>query len=162
ADQRGSRTGFPLRRCRDLTLTLRQPLVSIVTDADEAGKEATGSVEWSIQQIARTAGTTTRRLRYYGGGGRLTPSPLGRNGYRFCNEDGVVRLQRILLLGELGLGIPEITRVLAGERDPASALGLHLQFLESEKNRLVRQIASVETTLRKLKGGEQLMPQEVF
>ena len=119
-------------------------------------------MEWSIQQVARVAGTTSRTLRYYSEVGLLAPSRIGRNGYRFYNEDALVRLQRILLLRELGLGIPEITRVLAGERDPVSALGIHLQFLESEKNRLVRQIASVETTLRKLKGGEQLMPTEVF
>lgn len=119
-------------------------------------------MEWSIHQIARAAGTTSRTLRYYGEAGLLTPSRTGNNGYRFYDEDALVRLQRILLLRELGLGIPEITRVLGGEQDPVSALGLHLRFLHSEKDRLVRQIASVQTTLLKLKGGEQLMPNEVF
>jgi MerR family transcriptional regulator, thiopeptide resistance regulator len=119
-------------------------------------------VEWSIHQIARAAGTTSRTLRYYGEVGLLTPSRIGSNGYRFYDENTLVRLQRILLLRELGLGIPEITRILGGEQDPVSALGLHLRFLRSERDRLVRRIASVETTLLKLKGGEQLMPQEVF
>jgi DNA-binding transcriptional MerR regulator len=119
-------------------------------------------VEWSIHQIARAAGTTSRTLRYYGEVGLLTPSRIGSNGYRFYDEDALVRLQRILLLRELGLGIPEVTRVLGGEQDAVSALGLHLRFLHSERDRLVRQIASVETTLLKLKGGEQLMPNEVF
>jgi len=146
----------------NLTLTQRQFLVSIVTDADEAGERRRGGVEWSIQQIARAAGTTTRTLRYYGEVGLLAPSRIGRNGYRFYNEDALVRLQRILLLRELGLGISEITRVVGGKQDPVAALGLHLRFLHSERDRLVRQIASVETTLRKLKGGEQLMPTEMF
>lgn len=119
-------------------------------------------MEWSIQQVARAAGTTTRTLRYYGEVGLLEPSRIGCNGYRFYDQDALVRLQRILLLRELGLAVPEITRVLAGERDPAAALRLHLQFLESEKSRLARQIASVQTTLHKLEGGEQLMPTEVF
>jgi len=87
---------------RNLTLTQRQFLVSIVTDADEAGERRRGGVEWSIQQIARAAGTTTRTLRYYGEVGLLAPSRIGRNGYRFYNEDALVRLQRILLLRELG------------------------------------------------------------
>jgi DNA-binding transcriptional MerR regulator len=95
--------------------------------------------------MAVRAGTTTRTLRYYGEVGLLAPSRVGRNGYRFYDEQALVRLQRILLPRELELGIPEITRVLAGERDPASVLGLHLQFLESEKERLVRQIESVLT-----------------
>jgi len=119
-------------------------------------------VEWSIQQIARAAGTTSRTLRHYGQVGLLAPSRIGSNGYRFYDESALLRLQRILLLRELGLGLPEITKVLAGEQDPVSALGLHLRFLQSEQHRLTRQIASVETTLRKLKGGEQLMPAEVF
>ena len=119
-------------------------------------------MEWSIQQIARAAGTTSRTLRHYGQVGLLAPSRIGSNGYRFYDESALLRLQRILLLRELGLGLPEITKVLAGEQDPVSALGLHLRFLQSEQHRLTRQIASVETTLRKLKGGEQLMPAEVF
>lgn len=119
-------------------------------------------MEWPIHQIARAAGTTSRTLRYYGEVGLLTPSRIGSNGYRFYDEDALVQLQRILLLRELGLGIPEITRVVGGEQDPVEALGLHLRFLHSERDRLRRQIASVETTLLKLKGGEQLMPNEVF
>ena len=119
-------------------------------------------MEWSIQQIARAAGTTSRTLRHYGQVGLLAPSRIGSNGYRFYDESALLRLQRILLLRELGLGLPEITKVLAGEQDPVSALGLHLRFLQSEQHRLTRQIASVETTLRKLKGGKQLMPAEVF
>lgn len=119
-------------------------------------------MEWSIHQIARAAGTTSRTLRYYGEVGLLTPSRIGSNGYRFYDEDALMQLQRILLLRELGLGIPEIARVVGGEQDPVAALGLHLRFLHSERDRLLRQIASVETTLLKLKGGEQLMPNEVF
>jgi DNA-binding transcriptional MerR regulator len=119
-------------------------------------------VEWSIHQIARAAGTTSRTLRYYGQVGLLTPSRIGNNGYRFYDEDALLRLQRILLLRELGLGIPEITRVVGGEQDPVAALGLQLRFLRAEMDRLGRQIASVEATLLKLKGGEQLMPHEVL
>jgi DNA-binding transcriptional MerR regulator len=122
----------------------------------------TSAVEWSIQEIARAAGTTSRTLRYYGEIGLLPPSRVGDNGYRFYDERAVVRLQRILLLRELGLGIPEITRVLAGEQEPEAALTLHLELLEHEKERIARLIATVESTLRKLNGGEQLMPKDVF
>jgi len=119
-------------------------------------------VEWSIQEVARAAGTTSRTLRYYGEIGLLPPSRVGDNGYRFYDERALVRLQRILLLRELGLGIPETTRVLAGEQEPMAALTLHLELLEQEKERIARLIATVESTLRKLKGGEQLMPEDVF
>jgi DNA-binding transcriptional MerR regulator len=119
-------------------------------------------MEWSIQQIASAAGTTSRTLRYYGEIGLLPPSRVGDNGYRFYDERALLRLQRILLLRQLGLGIPEVTRVLSGEQEPEAALTLHLELLEQEKERIAGLIATVESTLRKLKGGEQLMPEEVF
>lgn len=58
-------------------------------------------MEWSIQEIARTAGTTSRTLRHYGQLGLLPPSRVGRNGYRYYDQHSLVRLQRILLLREL-------------------------------------------------------------
>jgi len=119
-------------------------------------------VEWSIQDLARAAGTTSRTLRHYGQQRLLEPSRVGRNGYRYYDQASLVRLQRILLLRELGLGLPVIAEVLAGEREPARALRVHLQLLEQERSRLARQIDSVRTTLRKTERGEELMAAEAF
>ncbi len=119
-------------------------------------------MEWSIQDLARAAGTTSRTLRHYGQLGLLDPSRVGPNGYRYYDGDSLVRLQRILLLRELGLGLPAIAEVLAGQREPAAALRIHLELLEQERQRIGRQIASVRTTLRKTEGGEQLMAAEAF
>lgn len=119
-------------------------------------------MEWSIQDLARAAGTTSRTLRHYGQLGLLAPSRLGPNGYRYYDRDSLVRLQRILLLRQLGLGLPVIAEVLAGERDPAAAMQVHLELLEQERDRLARQIHSVRTTLRKVEGGEELMATEAF
>ncbi|RJQ82258.1 MerR family transcriptional regulator [Pseudonocardiaceae bacterium YIM PH 21723] len=119
-------------------------------------------MEWSIQDIARSAGTTSRTLRHYGELGLLPPSRVGPNGYRYYDQDSLVRLQRILLLRELGLGLPAIAGVLDGQADAAVALRSHLRLLEEERERIGRQIESVRTTLRKTEGGEQLMAQEVF
>ncbi len=118
--------------------------------------------EWSIQDIARSAGTTSRTLRHYGEVGLLRPSRVGTNGYRYYDQSALVRLQRILLLRELGLSLPAIGDVLEGEQDTAAALGAHLKWLEQEQRRLGRQIESVKTTLKKTKGGEQLMAEEMF
>lgn len=118
--------------------------------------------EWSIQEITRTAGTTSRTLRHYGELGLLEPSRVGGNGYRYYDQSSLVRLQRILLLRELGLSLPAIAEVLDGERDSAQALRTHLEWLEQERRRIGRQIESVRTTLRKLEGGEQLMASEAF
>ncbi|MEU9932067.1 MerR family transcriptional regulator [Streptomyces anulatus] len=119
-------------------------------------------MEWSIQEIARQAGTTSRTLRHYGDLGLLTPSRIGSNGYRYYDQDALVRLQRILLLRELGLSLPAIKDVLAGQRDTVVALRAHLRLLEQEQARIGRQIASVRTTLHKTQEGTELMADEVF
>ena len=119
-------------------------------------------MDWSIQDIARLAGTTSRTLRHYGDVGLLEPSRIGSNGYRYYDEHALARLQRVLMLRDLGLGIPAIAEVLAGQRDNAEALLTHLHWLQQEKDRLDRQIASVEITIMKMEGGEQLMAEEML
>ncbi len=118
--------------------------------------------EWSIQDLSRAAGTTSRTLRHYDDIGLLRPSRVGSNGYRHYDQNGLMRLQRILLLRELGLSLPAIGEVLEGEQDTATALVAHLGWLEQERDRLGRQIESVKTTLRKTEGGEDLMAEEMF
>jgi DNA-binding transcriptional MerR regulator len=59
--------------------------------------------DWSIYEIARLAGTTSRTPRYYDDIGLVPPSRIAHNGYRHYNEAALSRLQRILLLRELGL-----------------------------------------------------------
>lgn len=119
-------------------------------------------MEWSIQEIARKAGTTSRTLRHYGELGLLEPSRIGANGYRYYDEAALVRLQRILLLRELGLSLPAIAEVLEGQRDTSAALRTHLALLQQERERIGRQIEAVRTTLHKTERGERLMAEEVF
>jgi len=104
-------------------------------------------MEASIQQVARLTGTTSRTLRHYDALGLLEPSRIGENGYRFYDGDALVRLQRILLLRDLGLGLSDIGRVLDQEQDETTALRRHLEWLRSEQDRLARQVASVERTI---------------
>jgi len=119
-------------------------------------------MDWSIQEIARLAGTTSRTLRHYGDVGLLEPTRIGPNGYRYYDRPALVRLQRILLLRELGLGLPAIADVLQGEASETRALTGHLAWLRREQDRLARQIASVERTITALEAGEQIMARDMF
>ncbi|OSP08923.1 MerR family transcriptional regulator [Microbacterium sp. LEMMJ01] len=135
--------------------------------------------DWSIQEIARLAGTTSRTLRHYDDIGLLPRSRIAPNGYRHYDAAALVRLQRILLLRELGLGLPQIAEVLGpstssgtqgggsgaqggGSAAEVSALETHLALLREEQTRLARQIASVESTITALRGGENLMAENMF
>ncbi|REJ08541.1 MerR family transcriptional regulator [Microbacterium bovistercoris] len=119
-------------------------------------------MDWSIQEIARLAGTTSRTLRHYDDIGLLKPTRVASNGYRHYDDAALVRLQRILLLRELGLGLPQVTEVIEREKSEASALETHLALLRQEQERLARQIASVENTINTLNEGGTLMAENMF
>lgn len=118
--------------------------------------------EMSIQQVARLTGTTSRTLRHYDQIGLLRPARIASNGYRQYGSDELVRLQRILLLRELGLGLPEIGRALDAQGDETVALRTHLTWLDTERDRITRQIAAVTETVARLEKGDDPMTTDMF
>ena len=90
------------------------------------------------------------------------PSRTGDNGYRYYDRTALVRLQRILLLQEPGLGLPAVAEFLGQESDAEKALGRHLEWLRQEQDRLARQIAAVQQTMAALKEGTGIMAEKMF
>ncbi|MCD1284775.1 MULTISPECIES: MerR family transcriptional regulator [unclassified Brevibacterium] len=119
-------------------------------------------MDWSIQETARLTGTTSRTLRHYDAIGLLPPTTIAANGYRHYDEAALVRLQRILLLRDLGLPLAQIAEVLDRTDDPIAALSKHVQVLGRERERIERQMASVTATITRLEAGELLMAEEMF
>jgi DNA-binding transcriptional MerR regulator len=119
-------------------------------------------MDWSVQQVAKLAGTTSRTLRHYDDIGLLKPSRTGDNGYRYYDQTALVRLQRILLLRGLGLGLPAVAEVIGQESDAEKALGRHLEWLRQEQDRLARQIAAVQQTMAAVKEGTGIMVEKMF
>ncbi len=118
-------------------------------------------MDMGISEVARSAGTTSRTLRHYQDVGLLEPSRIGANGYRYYDDAALTRLQRILLLRQLGLGVGAIADTL-DRADDITALRAHLDWLRAEGDRLDRQIASVERTITALEKGEQIMAEDRF
>ncbi|MFE5307959.1 TipAS antibiotic-recognition domain-containing protein [Isoptericola sp. NPDC056605] len=116
----------------------------------------------SIQDVARLAGVSSRTLRHYDQIGLLPPSGTGSGGLRRYDDAAVRRLQRILLLRDLGLPLSDVGRVLDEQADEAGALRRHLGQLRAEQDRLTRQIASVERTVTAIEKGEQLMAEDML
>lgn len=119
-------------------------------------------MEWSIQQVASSAGVTSRTLRHYDQIGLLLPVRVGANGYRYYNSGSLVRLQRIMLLRELGLGLTAIAEVLEGSVDDLQALEAHVRELEREAVRVGDQIRAVTSTINALREGKAIMPEKMF
>jgi DNA-binding transcriptional MerR regulator len=117
---------------------------------------------WSIQETARRTGTTSRALRHYHAIGLLEPTDIGPGGYRRYGAVALVRLQRILLLRDLGVGLPEIAGILDGETDASRALRVHAHVLEEERQRLTRRIEAVARTIASIDDGRNPMTQDMF
>ena len=106
---------------------------------------------WSISEVARMSGVTSRTLRYYDEIGLLTPAGVAGNGYRYYEQDQLLRLQQILLLKELDLGLGEITQIIDQQRDRITALHEHHQRLLRERERLAVVARTVARTIEELR-----------
>lgn len=115
-------------------------------------------MEWTVKQLAERAGISGRTLRHYHHIGLLEPDRIGPNGYRYYGPDAVGRLQRILLLRETGMALPEIAAALDNAEAPGGevqALQVHLKQLAADREALDRRIEAVEHTLLMRKQGRE-------
>lgn len=119
-------------------------------------------MQWSIQQLSKAAGTTSRTLRHYGELGLLTPAGTSSGGMRMYDEQALPRLLRILMLRQYGVGLDAIGQILAERTGDAEALRGHLRDLHSQRDRLNAQISSLERTITTIEEGKPLMAEEVF
>lgn len=117
---------------------------------------------WSITEVARMSKVTSRTLRHYDQIGLLAPAYVAGNGYRYYEQEQLLRLQRLLLLRELGLGLGAIAEVLDGSCDQIAALRRHEQWLRNERERLQRVADTVSRTIRQLQGGAHMTAPELF
>ncbi|WP_031044176.1 MerR family transcriptional regulator [Streptomyces sp. NRRL F-5650] len=107
-------------------------------------------MDWPIAEVARMSGVTARTLRHYDEIGLLPPARVGTNGHRYYGEPQMLRLQQILVLRALGLGLPEIGRVLAEQVDEVEALRGHHRRLLAERDRLDALAGTVSRTIAEL------------
>src|SRR5574340_1595784 len=113
-------------------------------------------MSWSIADVARMSGVTARTLRHYDEIGLLEPAYVGANGYRYYEDEQLLRLQQILVLRELGLSLAQIAEAVDSEPDTLAALERqHVRLLE-ESNRLARMADTVARTIAELEGKTEM------
>ncbi|MEV4441215.1 MerR family transcriptional regulator [Streptomyces sp. NPDC049577] len=105
---------------------------------------------WSIADVARMSKVTSRTLRHYDEIGLLPPAWIGSNGHRYYEEAELLRLQQILLMRELGLGLREIQAVLDSGLDQVAVLREHHRRLLVERDRLETLARTVGRTIAEL------------
>ncbi|MFE5941838.1 MerR family transcriptional regulator [Streptomyces sp. NPDC056480] len=107
-------------------------------------------MDWPIDEVARMSGVTARTLRHYDETGLLPPARIGTGGRRYYEERQLLRLQQILVLRALGVGVPEIGRILSEQVDEVDALRGHRQRLLAERDRLEALAGTVSRTIAEL------------
>ncbi|MFJ3900302.1 MerR family transcriptional regulator [Streptomyces sp. NPDC090025] len=105
---------------------------------------------WSIAEVARMSGVTSRTLRHYDEIGLLPPAYLAANGHRYYEEADLLRLQQILLMRELDVGLKEIQAVLDSQADRVAVLREHHERLLAERDRIGTLARTVARTIAAL------------
>ena len=113
---------------------------------------------WSIAEVARMSAVTSRTLRHYDAIGLLPPAWVADDGRRHYDEEQLLRLQQILLLRELGLGLRAIGEVLdrQSRSSTVEVLQRHREWLLAERRRLGLLVRTVEATITSIKEGAEI------
>ncbi len=117
-------------------------------------------MNYTITELSRLAGVSTRTLRYYDVYGLLKPVGAKPGGVRLYGPGEVDLLQQILFYRELGVALADIKRIVGSPAfDADAALISHREALLARRDRLDRLIATVADVLRTRKG-ELIMKDE--
>jgi DNA-binding transcriptional MerR regulator len=118
---------------------------------------------YTIKQLADMSGVSVRTLHYYDEIGLLNPKDYGENGYREYGDAEALRLQQILFFRELGFSLDKIKEIMEKPNfDLAGALLTHRALLEEKIERMYTLIETVDKTINKLKGDEEMSNDDLY
>ena len=108
-----------------------------------------------IKEFADLTGVSVRTLHYYDEIGLLKPASVDKTtGYRFYDEDSILRMQEILFYRELDFSLKSIGTILSSPNyDKSKALKEQKQLLTLKKERLERLISAIDSAVK----GENVM-----
>ncbi len=112
-------------------------------------------MKMQINEFARLTGVSVRTLHYYDEIGLLTPAYVDKfTGYRYYDENSILRMQEILFYRELDFSLKSIMNILsAPDYDKEKALNEQKKLLVLKKERLERLISAIDSA----KKGENIM-----
>lgn len=121
-------------------------------------------MSWSIAEVARVSGVTSRTLRHYDAIGLLPPAWVADNGRRHYEQEQLLRLQQILLLRELGLDLGTVAEILErdSQRDTVAVLRRHRDRLVAEQGRLANLVRTVDRTITEMEEGKEMSADAMF
>ncbi len=124
-----------------------------------------GTARWTTAELVRLSGVTSRTLRHYDAIGLVRPVGTDAGGQRLYGRAEVQRLQQVLVLRELGVGLAGIAGLLTERDDPAAQaarLREHHAWLLAERDRFDRLARTVASTVESLEGGTVMSVEHLF
>ena len=108
-----------------------------------------------VKEFAALTGVSVRTLHYYDEIGLLSPAQVDRStGYRWYDENSLLRMQEILFYRELDFSLRSIGEILSSPNyDKSKALNEQKQLLILKKERLERLISAIDSAVK----GENVM-----
>lgn len=120
-------------------------------------------MRYTVKQLGKLAGVSARTLHFYDEIGLLHPAALGQNGYRYYEEQDLLRLQQILFYRELDFSLKEIAAIINNPGfDMRAALQSHRQALQKRVKRLERLIETIDCTIVNLQGAIKMKAKEYY
>ena len=103
-------------------------------------------MKMQIKEFAEFTGVSVRTLHYYDEIGLLRPAEVDRiTGYRFYDENSLLRMQEILFYRELDFSLKSIGEILSSSNyDKTKILQEQKQLLMIKKERLERLISAID------------------
>lgn len=108
---------------------------------------------YTINQLAKLSGVSSRTLRFYDEIGLLKPAFYGENQYRYYKEEQLLMLQQILFFRELEFSLNDIQRILSSDDfDKIKSLKTHKSVLQSNLEKTKTLIKTIDKTISHLRG----------
>jgi DNA-binding transcriptional MerR regulator len=108
---------------------------------------------YTINKLAKLAGTSVRTLHYYDEIGLLKPEFRQHNGYRQYGEKAILRLQQIMFFRELDFSLDEIKTIMSRpDYNVLEALQSHKVLLQKREERIRELLSTIDKTIKNIKG----------
>lgn len=118
---------------------------------------------YTVKQLAKLAGVSSRTLHYYDQIGLIKPEFTGENGYRYYGKQQVLLLQQILFFRELDFSLDQIKSILdQPQLDLIKVMETHRDSLTGRVQRLKDLINTIDNTLASMKGNNLMKDNEYF
>lgn len=120
-------------------------------------------MSYTVSQLAKKSGVTSRTLRHYDEIGVLKPSFIGGNGYRYYEQKDLLRLQQILFFRELDFSLDKIAQILNQPNfDLIESLQYQQLLLKKKQQRLDQIIKTITKTIESMKEEQTMNDSDLY